>query len=476
MDSPFLRQLFIASSPQLAAFSVGGVSGFSNVILEQLRANDSSIPIDFEIATWIGSTHGLAGIPSIAMPTIMQWRGRKFSYIISCLLIITGWLLTYLAQNVMMIIIGECFHGLGNNSIVIVSLCTISEMVDPRYRAISLSFYTINQTLGITICGVMGRYLHWKTVSIIMSIPITVALLMSCVWPESPSWLAYKGKYAKCEKTFKWLRGFDEDSRKELKELMSAQKEYSISEGKAKFVLKDLWFQITSKDFYVPCFHTFVVLSAFYFSGLLVVLVYGVDIIQTVTNSALTARYGIISIHIFSYIGALSTALHLKLFKNKTVFLATGVTSSLLMFGASVVILLQSVGILSNNSTISVYFLVGFMFFLSAGVSSLSFGVPNELMPVKHRGLGGAVYIIMCCILHTSILKLSPYLILYIGLWGTFMMFSLIEMSSIIYIWRYIPETKGRTLQEIEDFYNDGYFVTSIVDDVECLNKNKNKL
>ncbi|XP_037300965.1 facilitated trehalose transporter Tret1 [Manduca sexta] len=460
MDSPILRQMFVASAPQLAAISIGGVVGFPNVILEQFKANDTTIQVDIHMASWIGSTHGLAGIPSIAMPTIMQWKGRKLSFLLCCFLIITGWILTYISKNVMTIIIAECFHGLASNSLIIVSFYTISEMIAPKYRMISMSFYAINQTFGMAVIGIIARYLHWKTVTIIMSVPIIVAFVTSCAWPESPSWLAYKGEYTKCEKAFKWLRGTDDISQKELKELLNAQRGSVKPKASARVLLK----QIISRDFYVPCFHTFVILCAFYWSGIMVIFIYGPDILQRATSNSAAAKYGMISINIILYIGILTTTFLLKNFSNKTVLLFSGITSTVFLVSASIVTYLQSIGLLPSNSMLSLYCVVGFMLFMSLGMTTVAFVIPAELMPVKHRGLGGAVYVILLCLLHASSLKISPYLMLYVGLWGTFLVYAVNALVCMVIVWRCVPETKGKTLQEIEDYYNYGSFVRNPIE------------
>ncbi|XP_021202402.1 uncharacterized protein LOC105841355 isoform X5 [Bombyx mori] len=140
---PFIRQIFVASSQLLAAVSVGAVIAYPNVVLEQLRSEASMI-LDMDLRTWIGSTHGLVGIPCILMPTFMQWRGRKLSFILTCLLIIIGWAWTAAASNATHIIIGECFHGLGAHSLVIVQKQRGIETEDEDYNTnIPLCYYSI---------------------------------------------------------------------------------------------------------------------------------------------------------------------------------------------------------------------------------------------------------------------------------------------------------------------------------------------
>ncbi|KAJ0171773.1 hypothetical protein K1T71_012536 [Dendrolimus kikuchii] len=109
--------VLVASSPLLASISVGGLVAYPNVLLSQLQGN-TTIKLDMETSSWIGSIHGLAGMLSILMPTLMQWKGRKIAFLTSCFLIIAGWVLVYAASSVTTILISESLHGLGSNSIL----------------------------------------------------------------------------------------------------------------------------------------------------------------------------------------------------------------------------------------------------------------------------------------------------------------------------------------------------------------------
>ncbi|CAH0598204.1 unnamed protein product [Chrysodeixis includens] len=224
MLPPLMRQFLVAGSTHLAAFSAGGVVGYPGVLLHQLKANDSIIQLDLDNGSWIGSVHGIAGLPSIFLPFLMQYRGRKIVFILSCIFIILGWTLTYTAQSVMSLIIAECFHGLGTNSLLAVSFLSVSEMVRPKYRNLCLVLYSTYQIFGISLVSILGGYLHWKTVGFVMGSPVLFALVLGLMWPESPSWLAYKGRLRECEAVFKMLRGTDEESRMELMALLNSPK------------------------------------------------------------------------------------------------------------------------------------------------------------------------------------------------------------------------------------------------------------
>ncbi|KOB63358.1 Sugar transporter [Operophtera brumata] len=450
--------------------SVGGAVTFPTVLLHQLKANDSSIQLYFDTASWIGAIHGLAGLPSILMPTIMQWQGRKNAFIAACLISITGWILTYTAKTSTALLISESFHGLGNNCIYAVTCLSMTEMIAPRYRDAFIQMYFAAEFIMMALTGLMVQFIHWKTISIIMCVPMILALLTACQWPESPYWLAYKGEFAKCEQAFLLLRGTETNSKKELEELIHAQKE-RVSEAKTTNTksLNKFWNKIASADFYVPCVHIFVLEYLVYGTGCIVIVIYSIELIQKATSNENIVFLSSFIVNIIIFLGSVLSIVINKYLNKKTVLLSSilGATGSLV--SASVVSYLQSIGTISEKSLVCLFCLVIYLISISLGIMPLAYPIASALIPVKHRGIGGMLYVTNTCVLHTLTLKLSPYLFLYINLWGTFLVFAANGICCGLIIWKFIPETKGRTLQEIEDFYTYGNFIAR---NLEKINEN----
>lgn len=287
----------------------------------------------------------------------------------------------------------------------------------------------------------------------IMCVPMLISFLMALMWPESPSWLAYKGKFEKCEQAFVWLRGTDEYSKQELDELISAQKENSMKNQRGLSLTS-----VLRRDFYLPTIHMFVLLCLTYWSGSIVILIYSMQMIQSATRNENAAFYGGILINVILFICTLISTFLVKRFKNKSVLLSSTVCQVLALLCTSLASYLQDLEIITKDSLVCLYFLVAYMFATSLGVLPVVFTIAAELMPVKHRGLGGAMYIIFTCVLHASSLKAAPYLFLYIKLYGTLLVFGCNGLVCGLYIWRYVPETKCRTIQELENFYVRGKF------------------
>lgn len=320
-----------------------------------------------------------------------------------------------------------------------------------------VSFHVV-QTFGMALVAILGRYLHWKTVSWIMCVPVLMAFLMGFMWPESPSWLAYKGKFEKCEQAFVWLRGTDEFSKRELRELISSQKENlkidrgHISEYKLQTLLR--------RDFYLPSLHMFVLLCLTYWSGSLVILIYSAEMVQIATRNENAAFFGSILMNCIMFVCVGTSAVLIRRFPNKSILLFSIICTTTILLCFSLVNYLQSIDIISKDSLVCLYLLAAYMIATSLGVLSIVYTVAAELMPVKHRGLGGALYVIFTCILHATSLKSAPYLFLYINLWGTLLLYAVNATICGLIIWKFVPETKGRTLQELEDYYVHGSFDT----------------
>lgn len=359
-----------------------------------------------------------------------------------------------------MILLSESLHGFGANVLITVSYDCLSEMITPGYRNVAVQYYGIVNVLGLATTGVMTKFVHRKMQSIILCLPAIVGVLISCTWLESPLWLAYKNNLDNCKVNFTKLRGTDVHSVKELEEVMVAHKD-NLSRNKASKgdgVVKRFLRQVTSRDFIIPALHILLLLNHSYWSGSVVVLLYSIELISETTQNETAAFIGGIIINFVLVFSAIISSILIKFYKNKLVIIVSTCGATVCLLCVSIVTYLQVIGILPKESLLSLYFIIGYMITTGLGQTSVVFAMSSELMPVKHRGLGGALFVIYACSLHASSLKISPYLFVYIGLWGTFLIYTLNSIICGLLIWKYVPETKGKTLQEIENFYKNGTF------------------
>ncbi|CAH2227285.1 jg22348 [Pararge aegeria aegeria] len=407
--------------------------GLPSILVQQLKRNDSDIKVDLDTESWIASVHGFAGIPSIFIPYLMQCWGRRFGFRCSCLSVLIGWIILCFANSSLTIIMAEIFQGAGIKSLLVVCMVTISEMVEPKIRNQSIVSYGIIQTFIVLFVPTAGNFLHWKTISLILCFPLALAIIFSFIWPESPAWLAYKGRFEESKKSFIWLRGKNKESLAEMNALFIAQREFLNSEmtkespKRSRLLLRAAWQKISRRDFYLPIFHMFVLLSCYYWSGNLLIVVYH-PLLERVIENSESAFIAMISIVVAFIIG-------------------------------------NVVGIVATDSSLCLYPLLGFTVCSSTAFYMVPFGVSTEIIPLRHRGVAGSVYIILMSISYTISLKIAPYLIDHLGTYGIFLLYAFILSLCLTWIWKYVPETKNKTLQTIEETFVGSYKDPSVVID-----------
>ncbi|CAH0403614.1 unnamed protein product [Chilo suppressalis] len=90
-------------------------------------------------------------------------------------------------------------------------------------------------------------------------------------------------------------------------------------------------------------------------------------------------------------------------------------------------------------------------FSVATGMVPLPNVIAGEVFPLEYKSIGGMISIWSAAGFMFLCLKTLPGLIESIGLHGTYVMYAAILFYNLVVIWFLLPETKGRTLQEIED-------------------------
>ena len=98
---------------------------------------------------------------------------------------------------------------------------------------------------------------------------------------------------------------------------------------------------------------------------------------------------------------------------------------------------------------------VSFLAFQQAAVSPVTWVMMSEIFPNRLRGLGMGIAICFLWCVNFCIGLSFPILMAYIGLSQTFFGFAVINVVALICVKIFAPETKGKTLEEIESHFHD---------------------
>ena len=118
----------------------------------------------------------------------------------------------------------------------------------------------------------------------------------------------------------------------------------------------------------------------------------------------------------------------------------------------------------ANNTSASYAFVMMtwiFNFFFSAGIGPLSWAYPVEIMNTSIRAKGTAVSSMACWVSNFMIGQVTPKAFAAIG-WKYYVVFAICGFTNGLTIWLLFPETKGRTLEEMDDFFDRTHWIVPL--------------
>ncbi len=383
---------------------------------------------------------------------LSDYSGRRKSILYLALLFFIATIGCTLAPTVTVMVVFRFLLGLavGGASVTVPTYLAEISPVERRGRMVTqnelmivtgqLAAFVINAILG----NVMSGEEHvWRYMLSIAALPAVFLFLGMIKMPESPRWLALKGKN---EDALNVLRQVREEKQATL-ELKEIGESFTNPSGVKKASLKDLA---------VPWVRRIVLLGigiavVQQVTGVNSIMYYGTQILKDAgfqTKAALIANTanGLISVlAVFVGIWLLG-----KVQRRPMLLVGLiGTTTSLLLIGVFS-------KVLAGSATLP-YVILGltvmFLAFMQGAISPVTWLMLAEIFPLRLRGLGMGISV-FCLWIANFIIGLSfPVLLEKIGLSTTFFVFTAMGLMSIVFVKKYLPETKGRTLEELEHYF-----------------------
>ncbi|KAF1897844.1 hypothetical protein Lal_00032605, partial [Lupinus albus] len=199
------------------SYEFGACAGYSSPT-QYAITNDLSLSL--EEYSLFGSilTFG-AMIGAITSGPISDFVGRKGAMRVSSAFCVVGWLVIYLSEGPVTLDTGRLATGYGMGVFSYVVPVFIAEIAPKDLRG---ALTTLNQFMivaGVSVAYIIGTLLSWRTLALTGLIPAAVLLLGLFLIPESPRWLAKRGREEDFVAALQILRGIDADISQEANEI-----------------------------------------------------------------------------------------------------------------------------------------------------------------------------------------------------------------------------------------------------------------
>lgn len=368
--------------------------------------------------------------------------GRKRTLLIAGMLHILSWLLIALARTSYVIYISRIFFGIADAGMMAALPAYIAEVSTPKVRSLYGNIMVISSFIGQFVANCIGYYLSISVAGFaMMPIPILFVIAFSFM-PETPYYLIMSGTSAEAMNSLQKLRGYENVKAEFIQISLDVHRQLSES-GRFKdlFLIKSnrkaLIIAVISR-----CFQTF--------SGSNCIAVYSQYIFQEVGGNISNGVAGMIVSGLFAVVNPFANIICDKLGRRKSMILSA-LGCSFCLLAEAIYFYLQAFNIV-NLSVISWFPVVGLAtysvtFCLGLGVVPTLF--LGEIFSTNIRRYGSAVTNVVVSANFCVALQLFPLLSGY-GMWVPFLVFGLCCLIASVGSWFIIPETKGKTLEEIQ--------------------------
>ncbi|CAH2061068.1 unnamed protein product, partial [Iphiclides podalirius] len=462
--SPFLRQCFITAGVALNIVGHGAVIGYAAILIPALRRPDSHIQVTTAEESWIASIIGFAlVVGNIIITPTMDAVGRKRSQLLTILPNMTGWFMLLLVNNVAGLIVARFLQGIAMGMLGPLGSIIIGEMTDPRNRGAFLTSVSLSLTIGVLATHALGTLFSWQQNALICSFITFVSCLLIIYAPESPSWLISKGRYDEGAEVFFWLRGRDSKQQMELEDMIAAQKSARktvVVEQKQSLFRRIgrsfsyLWETTRKPEFFKPVIIMFMLYIMLQFAGINVISSYVMDIVHQLVGPDANAKLIMVALDIERLVCNVLAVFLMKTVKRRTLLFSSASICVLSYMGKAAYVYCKVNGTLPfDNQWVPLLLIGTYMFSLTIGISSIPFAISGEIFPLEYRGLGGGISILALSLNFFVAVKSFPVLTHSVGLPWTYCLYAGIVVLCLIVIYLMMPETKDRTLQDIENSF-----------------------
>ncbi|CAI8616873.1 unnamed protein product [Vicia faba] len=465
----------------LLGYNIGVMSGAAIYIKRDLKVTD----VQIEILSGIINIYSPIG--SYIAGRLSDWIGRRYTIVLAGIIFFVGAILMGLSMNYAFLMFGRFFAGVGIGFAFLIAPVYISEVSPTSSRGFLTSLPEVFLNGGILI-GYISNYgfsklplqYGWRVMFGIGAIPSIFLATAVLAMPESPRWLIVKGRIGEAKKILYKISNSKEEAQQRLddiKEIIGISSNcdddiVSVTKVQGRGVWKELFIYPSP-----AVRHIFIASLGLHFfaqaTGIDAVVLYSPRIfeqagIQSDTNKLLAT----IAVGFVKTLFVLVSTFLLDRVGRRVLLLTSvgGLILSLLTLAISLTIIDNSHATLTWAIWLSIAAVLSYAGTFSIGSGPITWVYSSEIFPLRLRAQGVSIGAMMnrltSGVISMTFLSLSKT----ITIGGAFFLFAGIATIAWIFHYTLLPETHGKTLEEIEGSFGNIWSKRNDSSNVEGVN------
>ncbi|TXG63564.1 hypothetical protein EZV62_010558 [Acer yangbiense] len=424
------------------SYEFGSCAGYSSPTQTAIREDLSLSLAEYSVFGSILTFGAMIG--AITSGPIADFIGRKGAMRVSALLCVAGWLAIYFAKGALPLDIGRLATGYGMGVFSYVVPVFIAEIAPKNLRGALTAVNQLMICCGVSVAFIIGTVLTWRVLALTGLIPCVILFLGLFFIPESPRWLAKKRKEKEFEAALQKLRGKDADISQEATEI---QEYIETLERLPKAKVLDLF-----QRRYLRSVTIGVGLMFFQqFGGINGICFYVSNIFEMAgfSSSIGTIVYAILQV----VVTGLATIVIDRVGRKPLLFVsATGIVLGCLLAAISFYLKVHELA-LKAVPALAVTGILLYIASFSAGMGAVPWVIMSEIFPINIKGVAGSLATLMNWFGAWVVSYTFNFLMTWSS-YGTFILYAAINVLAILFVAVMVPETKGRTLEQIQAAIN----------------------
>lgn len=366
--------------------------------------------------------------------------GRKKVLMVAALLFFISAVGSASAHSLVFFLVARILGGLAVGVASILSPMYIAELAPAKYRGTLVSLNQLAIVIGILV-AFFSNYLlvntgenNWRWMLLVMAAPAVLLFFSLFLVPESPRWLVARGRNKDALQVLVKTSGkeFASAELKEIEDTLKNQEESTFRDLLAPKIK--------------PLLFIGIILAVFQqITGINTIMYYAPKIFANVGQSNDSALFQTILIGGTNLLFTLVAMVLIDRLGRKLLIIIGSTGMMLMLAGLSALYFTNQ-----TSGVLVLVFILGYIAFFAASLGPALWVVAAELFPNRLRSKGMSIAIVSLWIACTVVTIVFPIMLERLSGGITFLIFVLICLANLLYVLKYVPETKGKTLEELE--------------------------
>lgn len=459
----YVIAIIAATGGLLFGFDTGVISGAIPFLQKDFAIDDSMI----ELITSAGLVGAIAG--ALFCGKVTDYLGRKKVILASAVIFAVGAVWSGVAPDPLNLILARLFLGIAIGVSSFAVPLYIAEISPTRIRGTLVSMFQLMITLGVLVSYLSDLFFAdealiscWRPMFYVGVIPAMILLVGMFFMPESPRWLLSKKR---TDEGLAILRKIEGDEAAEGL-AHSIGEEIEKSKGETS-----KWSELLKPSLRMPLMIAIGIMFFQQFVGINTVIYYSPKIFfMAGFDGAISAIWAAVGVGVVNLVATFVSVYFVdRLGRRKLYFIGlSGIVLSLVALATSF-IFCDSLG--ETGKWMTVLFMFLYVAFFAISIGPLGWLIISEVFPQRVRGLGASVGSLSVwgfnSVVSFTFFKIVNALTIpgtEIALngeqmgnpAGAFGFYGLIALLALVWGYFYVPETKGVSLEKIEEFWRKG--------------------